>query len=93
MISCEGERCTVQGALTMSNVTQVLAESTALFTGARTVVDLQGVTEVDSSGVSLLLEWRRQAAKVNRSIEFTNVPANLRSLAELYGVLELIDRH
>ena len=93
MISCNGERCAVQGALTMGNVTAVLAESAPLFNGTRVVVDLGAVTEVDSAAVSLLLEWRRQAAKAGRTIEFANVPANLRSLAELYGVLELLDHN
>ena len=90
MISCVGERCTVQGPLTMRNVTAVLAESAPLFAAPRIVVDLAGVTEVDSAAVSLLLEWRRAAAKSQRRIEFANLPANLRSLAELYGVLELL---
>lgn len=90
MISCVGERCTVQGPLTMKNVTAVLAESASLFNGPRVLVDLAGVTEVDSAAVSLLLEWRRAAAKAQRRIEFANLPPNLTSLAELYGVLELI---
>jgi phospholipid transport system transporter-binding protein len=90
MISCAGERCTVQGPLTMGNVTAVLAESAQLFSGPRVLVDLAGVTEVDSSAVSLLLEWRRAASKAQRQIEFANLPPNLKSLAELYGVLELI---
>lgn len=90
MISCAGERCTVQGPLTMKNVTEVLAESTRLFSGPRVLVDLAGVTDVDSAAVSLLLEWRRAAAKAERHIEFANLPPNLTSLAELYGVLELI---
>ena len=90
MISCVGEHCTVQGPLTMKNVTAVLAESASLFNGPRVLVDLAGVTEVDSAAVSLLLEWRRAAAKAQRHIEFANLPPNLASLAELYGVLELI---
>ena len=93
MISCDGERCTVQGPVTIAKATTVLAESAGVFTNPRTIVDLSGVTEVDSAAVSLLLEWRRQAAKTGRTIEFANVPANLRSLAELYGVLELLDRN
>ena len=92
MISCDGERCEVAGALTMGNVTRVLAESAGVFKAQRTLIDLAGVTEVDSAAVSLLLEWRRQAAKAGRRVEFANVPANLRSLAELYGVLELLDQ-
>ena len=90
MISCEGERCRVQGPITMGNVTAVLAESARLFTSPAVVVDLAGVTDVDSAAVSLLLEWRREAAKANRRIDYTNVPANLKSLAELYGVSHFI---
>jgi len=89
-ISCEGERCALQGPITMENVTAVLAEGTQLFKSPRVVVDLKAVTEVDSAAVSLLLEWRRAAEKENRRIEFENVPANLESLAELYGVAHLI---
>jgi len=90
MISCEGGRCTVGGPITMGNVTAVLAESSKLFTSPVVVVDLAGVTDVDSAAVSLLLEWRREAAKANRRIDYTNVPANLKSLAELYGVAHFI---
>ena len=90
MIVCEGERCSVQGALTMTNVTAVLEESKRVFQGPRIVVDLKGVTEVDSAALSLLLEWRRNAAAAKRAIEYTNFPANLRTLADLYGVSELL---
>ena len=55
------------------------------------VVDLAGVTEVDSAAVSLLLEWRREAAKANRAHRVSRIcRANLRSLAELYGVSHFI---
>jgi phospholipid transport system transporter-binding protein len=90
MISCEGERCTVQGPITIANATAVLAESARLFTGARTTVDLAAVTEVDSTAVSLLLEWRRAAARANRHIDFVNLPESVRSLADLYGVAHLL---
>ena len=90
MIVCEGERCSVEGALTMTNVTAVLEESKRVFQAPRIVVDLKGVTEVDSAALSLLLEWRRNAAAEKRAIEYTNLPANLRTLADLYGVSELL---
>ena len=61
-----------------------------MFVAERVVVDLKGVTEVDSAGVSLLLEWRRAASGANRQIEFVHLPANLKSLAVLYGVAELL---
>ena len=90
MISCQGERCTVQGPVTIANATAVLAESAGVFTNPRTIVDLAGVTEVDSSAVSLLLEWRRAAGRSNRQIEFINLPDSLKSLADLYGVSHLL---
>ena len=68
----------------------MLAESEPLFRAPETVVDLAAVSEVDSAGVSLLLQWQRSARASGRTITVVNVPANLKSLAELYGVAELI---
>jgi phospholipid transport system transporter-binding protein len=90
MISCDNGRCSVQGPLTMANVTGVLAEGAGLFQGSDVLVDLSGVTEVDSSAVSLLLEWRRQAFAAKRRIVYVNLPSNLKSLADLYGVSDLL---
>ena len=90
MISCSGGRCTVQGPVTMANVESLLEEGGRQMDGAQVTVDLAGVTEVDSAAVSLLLEWRRQARRANRTIRYVNLPANLKSLAELYGVTELL---
>ncbi len=90
-ISCDAGRCTVQGPVTMKNVTAVLEESARVFQGPQLIVDLSGITEVDSAALSLLLEWRRTARVAKREIEFVNLPANLRSLADLYGVSELIE--
>jgi phospholipid transport system transporter-binding protein len=90
MISCEGARCSVKGAVTMRNVTDALAESERLFDQPHVMVDLGGITELDSSAVSLLLEWRRAAHAANRRVDFVNLPANLKSLADLYGVSELL---
>ena len=90
MISCSAGRCAVEGPITMRNVTAVLAESARVFEGSSIIVDLAGVTEVDSAAVSLFLEWRRAAARDGRTIQYANMPANLRTLAELYGVLDLL---
>jgi len=56
----------------------------------RLTIDFAGITEVDSSAVALLLEWRREAARRHKGLQFVNLPPNLLSLAELYGVTELI---
>lgn len=90
MIDCDGDRCTLQGPVTADNVVALLAQGAQQFTGPSVTVDLSGVTEVDSSALSLLLEWRRDAARNGREIRFRNLPASLKSLAELYGITELL---
>jgi|GEM_PF-948085 len=54
------------------------------------LIDLAGVTWVDSSAVSMLLEWMRTAQTYDRRIEFINLPSNLADLIELYDVGSLI---
>ncbi len=90
MIACDGGRCTVQGPVNLENAVALLAQGNGLFTAPQVTLDLAAVTEVDSSALSLLLEWRREAARNGRAIRYLNLPANLRSLAELYGVDELL---
>jgi phospholipid transport system transporter-binding protein len=92
MIACDGERCRLEGPLTLANVVAVLEEGRRTLPALpRLVIDLKDVTEVDSSAVSLLLEWRRAAQREKRTIEFVNLPASLQSLAALYGVAEMLD--
>lgn len=90
MIACDGGRCTVQGPVNLDNAVALLEQGNALFTAPQVTLDLSAVTEVDSSALSLLLEWRREAIRNGRAIRYLNLPANLRSLADLYGVTELI---
>ena len=90
MIEWRDGRCTVRGPINVANVITLLAEGKDRFTAPAVSVDLAGVTEVDSTAVSLLLEWRREAARHGCRIEFLNLPGNLTSLAKLYGVTELL---
>jgi phospholipid transport system transporter-binding protein len=90
MIERDGERLRVQGALTMDSILETRAAGVALMAGDAVVVDLAGVTEVDSSALSLLLEWRREARRRDVRLAICNLPDNLKSLAELYGVTELV---
>ena len=90
MISCQGGRCTVQGPVTLENAVNLLSEGNAAFTADDVTVDLAAVTEVDSAALSLLLEWRRECTRGGRAIRYLNLPANLKSLAELYGVTEML---
>lgn len=90
MIECREGRCTLRGPVTINNVVALLAQGNGLFTAPEVTVDLEGVTEVDSTAVSLLLEWRREAGRHGRRIHFVNLSGNLTSLAKLYGVTEML---
>ena len=89
MIVRQGDRYLIEGPVTLDEVGALIAEGAA-FEGDSVIVDLAGVTSADSSALSLLLEWTRRFRGSGRQIAFANVGANLRSLADLYGVADLI---
>jgi phospholipid transport system transporter-binding protein len=89
MIVRRGDHYLIDGAVTLESVGALIADGIAL-EGASVIVDLSGVTNADSSALSLLLEWVRQFRRSGRQIAFANLSGNLRSLAELYGVVDLI---
>jgi len=80
----------LDGPVIMNNVTGIRRQGLDRIGRGDTVVDLAAVTEVDSSAVSLLLEWLRAARQSGRTVCFIHLPENLTSLARLYGVLELL---
>ena len=80
----------VSGPLTLAHVAGALGEGNeAIRQGVRSV-DLKGVEELDSSALALLLAWLREAKKRNTALSFTNLPQGLTTIAELYGVSELL---
>ena len=89
MIAREANRYFIEGPVTLHNVAQFLAEG-ATFEGTELVVDFARVTTVDSSAVSLILEWVRRFNNSGKKISFAHLTQSLRSLAELYGVIDLI---
>ncbi len=90
MISRQGNRYLIDGAVTLTGVTTLLAEGSRAFEGNPVVVDFSGVTEADSSAVSLMLEWTRLMHGGNRQIFYANLGESLVSIANLYGVKDLI---
>ena len=49
-----------------------------------------GITEADSTALSLLLEWRREARARGMGVGYANLPAAVHSLAAVYGIEQLI---
>jgi phospholipid transport system transporter-binding protein len=86
----EGDRLRIAGSVTIHNVAAVVEQGVALFDRGGEIIDLSQVEDVDSSAVSMLLEWQREAARRRRRIDFVNMPEKLTSLVRLYDLFELI---
>lgn len=89
-----GETLMLAGALNLANMARLLAETEAYVAQPTLpealVIDFAEVTDVDSSGVALLLHWRREAQRIGKPLRYVHLPPNLASLAELYSVDEMI---
>ncbi len=90
MIEKSGNEYFVVGKVTMDNAHAVLDESDTVFLDPAIVVNFSRVKEADSAILSLMLEWLRRAKTRSQTLTFVNIPANVKSLATLYGVLEFI---
>lgn len=80
----------VSGDLLMDNVSGLLVQSAALSMEGDVAVDFSAVTDADTAALSLIMEWQRRARASSCKVTFTNLPENLSSLAELYGVTDFI---
>lgn len=52
--------------------------------------DFKDVEQSDSSGLSLMMAWKREAKKANKAIHFVNVPPSLHAIAKLCDVSEIL---
>lgn len=90
MIRRDGERLRIAGPVTLANVAQLLEEARAPLADGVRAVDLGEVTEVDSSLLAVLIAWLREAKAGGRTLTYARLPEDLRTLAQLYGVAELL---
>ncbi|MDD3354288.1 STAS domain-containing protein [Zoogloea sp.] len=90
MMRIEGARLSLSGPVTLATVASMVEEGGRQVTANDTVLDLSGVTQVDSAALALLLGWTRAARAAGRQIRFQGAPAALVSLASLYDVDTLL---
>lgn len=79
-----------EGPITLTEAVLVRQDGEAALATGCEIIDLTGVTQVDSSALSVLIAWRRFALNSNRNFVLRNAPTNILSLIDLYGVGELI---
>ena len=92
MITREDGRLVVSGCLTIATVPALFETGLQHLTGEDLLVDFSQVEAVDSAAVSMLLGWLRAAQRSQHALRITGLPEDLLSLADLYGVTELLPR-
>lgn len=82
----------ITGELNFTTVPHLFAESNWVESdaSAELSVDLSDVTRADSAGLSLLLSWVRRAHAHRKTLAFSHVPDQLRNIARVSGVAELL---
>ncbi len=90
MIREEGNRALVDGAMNLSSATALLEAGKQAIGRSAQVFDLEKVAEVDSAGLAVVFGWMRAAASVGRALQIVNAPTSLISMADVYGVGNLL---
>lgn len=86
-----GTTIVVRTPLTMTRARVVVEAGLPLLRGGEMVVDLEGVSEADSSAIAVLLAWQREQRRQSGKLRVENAPDGLRSIARAYGVEGEID--
>lgn len=90
MIAREDGRLVVRGRLTIETVPALFESGLQHLADEDLLVDMAQVEAVDSAAVSMLLGWSRAAQRSQRKLRVTGLPADLLSLATLYGVADML---
>jgi phospholipid transport system transporter-binding protein len=97
-VSSPGEREAlhrVRGELTFATAASAHATGIGMLVGGSgngvphghvMVLDCSSVTEADSAGLAVLLDWRREALQRGIVLRYRNLPATIAQLAHISGV-------
>jgi phospholipid transport system transporter-binding protein len=86
-----GERSRLSGALHFTTVGPLLEQGqVAINDGRAALIDLSSVSESDSAGLALLIEYLSIAKQANRALHYENIPEQLQELARLSEVEPLL---
>ena len=90
-ISYDAGVCRIVGALNFSTAEDALNSVDALIREhAQLEIDLSGVSDCNSVGLALLIEWLAIARREKHSVTFYQIPDSLRQLAGVCQVDGLI---
>lgn len=76
--------------MSLANAVQLAELGTSAIQAGDATFDLSAVRTCDSSALVVLLAWKRAALTAGHSIAVSGVPADMLSLATVYGVDSLL---
>ena len=79
----------VNGDLTFATIDPSTLNAVT-FNQKNIIVDFKSVTMADSAGLALLVEWYKKAKSKNINLHFNNLPEQIKTLARLVEVNDLI---
>ncbi len=86
-------RFALVGAMSFATAERILRQSEQQFEKyTRIEVDFAGVTDADSAGLALLLEWITWANHTVREIRFVSMPERIVAIAKTTEVDHLLNR-
>ena len=89
-ITLHDKQWRIAGDVLKDDANAILVQSRALDMMDGLCIDFSAVTNIDTTALSLIMEWQRRANALGGHISFSSLPESLVSLAELYGVTEFI---
>lgn len=90
MIENVSGRLVIRSPMLMDQAHALLEAGRAAMVPGENVFDLSEVSQADSSAVAVMLGWMRSAELLRSTVKFAQIPSGVRSLAELYGVTDLL---
>jgi phospholipid transport system transporter-binding protein len=90
VIACEDRCCRITGAVTVDSVGGLLRELQPRFAQGVDTLDFSGVESADSAALALIFSAMRQAGQAGHALALSGLPESFTTLAELYGVSELL---
>lgn len=92
IIARAADRYALDGALTYATVSTFWISTKNLFRSTGSYfVDLSAVTEIDSAGLALLIDWVRRCRASGATITFEQAPTKLTALAKIGDLSELLN--
>lgn len=81
----------LSGQLTFQTVPQfqLQAGSLLLDDAQPLTIDMRGVTQADSAGLALMIEWLQMARAGKRSLVFANIPEQMNDLIRVNGLQQM----